>query len=902
MHEKNDLKNQLSSKGKYYLLGGIVVVIMAIATIFVSGSGQFQGYFVWDNDYPTDQGDVTFAINVPAEGDVRTVDIVFTGFEQEHGYNPAQGSVKLEAVDLNLNCRVLDGVSNDCDDFIINRDTGNRFDFPIKLKLAREAMDGLIVGSTIDSFVFEKVAEGELQFSILAADDYNQVFGDTLKDNTGHPENDVPAYFFQLDADVTASVSLFDNRAPVIGETSNLNTSIVQGAINNFSANGITDPDGDQVTITWSVDGIQSGTGQVCAPGETCDSSLDGITFDTTGEHTVKIVASDSLLETEVLFNITVLASRPPVIGGLVSPATGVQGIEYDFVATGITDPEDEELTLKWFVAGTQIGPDETCLAGEACSSTLSYTFDDIAEHRVKITVTDPFSNEVFSENTINIGVNNTPVITGDLVFTPNPPLAGDTISFSGLRLADIDSDTVNVVWHYDGPTSGEMCSETLSNPDEEPLICDFSFNTDGSYMVWVEATDELNSISSEDYVVEVLPALEIPVVEIVMDAGTFTTADPITFTATLGAGNYGDAVEYVWTYSQEGGAYNPLLCSNNPDPSNPICIYTFGVGSYKVKGEATNTAGTGSDTTDTFEVTLFLATVDPVIDSLLPNDYTGETGDEEDFIVSLRGLIQGNTYGDLSYDWTLVDSITSNTVDTLDTCDVVNTTSEEETCAVMFASEGIYNLKVVVTSRETTNNDQATTSILTITDPLAPVQGIVFYDADGDGDQAMNASEPGVRDATVQIYSGSPNQGMLPAYTVTTDENGVYTFQDITNNGEYYIKVVTDSSAEGFYLARDLVNTHDLVYDPKVVINYSGTPISNKDIPMTTLNLYEHNVNSLTGDDISEILNPVLSYSEEWVDYQNADGFKKLDLNYDYRLTGDDISEILNPVLNYQS
>jgi PKD repeat protein len=94
----------------------------------------------------------------------------------------------------------------------------------------------------------------------------------------------------------------------------------------------------------------------------------------------------------------------------------------------------------------------------------------------------------------------------------------------------------------------------------------------------------------------------------------------------------------------------------------------------------------------------------------------------------------------------------------------------------------------------------------------LGIINGVVFYDADGDGEK--DPSESGIAGVTVELYEDDGDEVFDPEWmsgstdalvdTMTTDKAGVYLFSDLELGLCYWVYVVEDTLPPGVTLAID--------------------------------------------------------------------------------------------------
>jgi len=197
-----------------------------------------------------------------------------------------------------------------------------------------------------------------------------------------------------------------------------------------FSANA-TDVDSSSLNYTWYLDDKDM---------RVADNSWTWLTtYDSAGNHTVRLVVDDGDLEVARVWNVTVInKNRDPVVK-LVSPKTGAvfpQGSVIEFEGTA-TDPDKDQLTYSWMDVKTEL------------SDELSFSTTSLkpGNHNIVLVVSDGTSEVKSKPIVITVEANKAPVIVG---YTP--PMGqsfekGKKITFSVNVRNDDAGDTLTFSW-----------------------------------------------------------------------------------------------------------------------------------------------------------------------------------------------------------------------------------------------------------------------------------------------------------------------------------------------------------------------------------------------------------------------------------------------------------------------
>lgn len=147
-----------------------------------------------------------------------------------------------------------------------------------------------------------------------------------------------------LSASETIGLSVLPpNRAPAIRGFSPAGTDLTvpENSSQDFTVDAV-DPDGDAVTVNWSLDGAGSGTGPMFTYRPD---------FGAAGDHRLVATVSDGELSVLRAWNITVAhVNRPPAGVAIISPEDGAlvkRGARVNFIGQG-SDPDSDPLTFTW--------------------------------------------------------------------------------------------------------------------------------------------------------------------------------------------------------------------------------------------------------------------------------------------------------------------------------------------------------------------------------------------------------------------------------------------------------------------------------------------------------------------------------------------------------------------------
>ena len=202
---------------------------------------------------------------------------------------------------------------------------------------------------------------------------------------------------------------------------------------------GFTDPDGDEVTATysWTVNGADAGISSNTVTG---DKLVKGDVWEVT------VVASDGTAENEPVTASTTVANSPPrVEGAAIRPEVVYDDTEVTCVGRGFSDPDGDAEGYKviWKVDGLVVSSEATLTGeffdrGQVLSCELVPT--DGEDDGIRV-----FSSEVLVRNGV-------PTLDAIEIDDPSPTRnAAITFTATGVSDADGDDVALNVWWLVNG-------------------------------------------------------------------------------------------------------------------------------------------------------------------------------------------------------------------------------------------------------------------------------------------------------------------------------------------------------------------------------------------------------------------------------------------------------------------
>lgn len=378
------------------------------------------------------------------------------------------------------------------------------------------------------------------------------------------------------------------------------------GATVELSSTGTSDPDGDPLTLTWSL--VSRPTGSAASL-SSASGTASNFTPDKLGDYIVSLSVSDgkggvserrvtitadnqaplSALAVTVTFNPspTVLPTQDVVVGS---------SIVLD--ASSSSDPNGDVLTYSWAIIEAPVGSTATLNSTNAPSA--RFTPDRLGTYRVRARLTD--GRGAFRETVAVFNANNQ--APNPVVSTGITPRAGGTTNIPGMSVGyelqlsaagttDPDGDSITYTWTLAAKPSGSSAALTAASGPATLLAPDLM----GSYSVILRAQDARGASVDHTIIVQVnnrrptvsltTNAVPVPVVsiapirvpvgtEVLLDAGDSRDAD-------------GDALSYSWALVTRPSGSSAAITNGTSIKAGFVPDVE---GSYGIKLRVTDTKG----------------------------------------------------------------------------------------------------------------------------------------------------------------------------------------------------------------------------------------------------------------------------------------------------------------------
>jgi PKD repeat protein len=276
---------------------------------------------------------------------------------------------------------------------------------------------------------------------------------------------------------------------------------IYLGQMATLNGSASSDPDGNPLTYTWTIDAAPVGSVAALVGATTMTPSL---TPDVLGTYHISLVVNDGTIDSAASsMVINVSLNLPPVAVASGTPLLGNAPLPVVFNASTSYDPEHSALTYIWNFGDPSSGVNN--------ASTLAsplHTYAAAGNYTAVVTVMDNLGKtDQASVDVIVTAPNLPPVVLPTA--TPNNGMAPLDVQFAA-NATDVNAgDVLSYSWNFgDGsPVS------TLANPIH-------TYNSPGTYTAAVMVSDGVNPAVSASLTISVGSALSIHVTEAKVERG----------------------------------------------------------------------------------------------------------------------------------------------------------------------------------------------------------------------------------------------------------------------------------------------------------------------------------------------------------------------------------------------
>ena len=359
------------------------------------------------------------------------------------------------------------------------------------------------------------------------------------------------------------------NRPPII-DTANPSSdpTVTEGQAQAFNITAH-DPDGDPLTVVWSVDG------QAVAL-NTYNQTLK-TDIGKTGVHTVVASVSDGEYTTKHTWTLTVAkGNQPPIIDWVkpLSPLLVDEGSEVVFFMTA-HDPDGDPIHTEWTLDGARV------------IGNTSYDFrvpiEPKGQYALRVTVSDGKLNTSYDWT---ITVNRRPSIDDSWPMSGGPVTSGKTV-VTGIKFHDPDKDPLTVTWYINDKavrTERVPSSATATNSSLDMVA---PFEKVNEINVRVVVSDGRLTSESKWRFNLTSTTNGAPVAVINMDPSTPKRGKAIKFDGAASHDPEGDIISYEWRFS-DGTTATGKQVSRTFDQKGVLTVTLVVTDSRGNTGEAT--------------------------------------------------------------------------------------------------------------------------------------------------------------------------------------------------------------------------------------------------------------------------------------------------------------------------
>ena len=245
-------------------------------------------------------------------------------------------------------------------------------------------------------------------------------------------------------------------------------------------------------------------------------------------------------------------SGKPPTASFTASPNPAIVGATVTFDGSGSSDPDGTIASYAWDFGDSTGGN----------GAVTPHTYLSFGTFNVSLTVTD---NESFTATAYRDVVVHAPPVAA-FTATPNPVVAGASVTFDASASHDPDGNIVNHTWDFGDSTFGN--GAITSHP----------YASAGTYSVTLNVTDNdsLNGTVYHDVVVRPPPpGPRPPVADFVASPSPTNPGSPVTFNASASFDPDGTIVSYTWEFGDSTAGSGVMLTHAYANPGVYTAILT---------------------------------------------------------------------------------------------------------------------------------------------------------------------------------------------------------------------------------------------------------------------------------------------------------------------------------------
>lgn len=356
-----------------------------------------------------------------------------------------------------------------------------------------------------------------------------------------------------------------------------------------LDGSGSTDPDGDDLTYSWSITAMPEGSEAVL--GRTTLQSPK-FTADLAGTYELQLIVNDGTQDSTA-DSVTIVAEEPDTNTAPEANAGDDQAVTVGDTVTldgsGSTDNDGDSLTYNWSLTSSPAGSSATLINAETVSP--SFVADTAGDYVLSLSVSDGTATSTADTVTINATISNTAPTAnaGD----DQSVTTGATVTLDGSASSDADGDSLSYTWTFSSVPSGSTA--TLSSSS---VTASFTADIEGIYVASLTVNDGKDNSSADTVTITATTNNTAPTA----DAGStqaVTTGAIVTLDGSASSDPDGDSLTYTWSLTSTPSGSAAALS----DSSNVSTTFTADVAGSYVASLTVNDGRQGSDT-DTVTIT----------------------------------------------------------------------------------------------------------------------------------------------------------------------------------------------------------------------------------------------------------------------------------------------------------
>jgi hypothetical protein len=243
------------------------------------------------------------------------------------------------------------------------------------------------------------------------------------------------------------------NRLPTASFTDSPNPAVA-GEVVSFNGSASSDPDGSIVNYRWDLDGngtLETDTGTTATVTRSYSSA-------STVAVRLRVTDNDGGIA-ETTHSLTI--NPPPPVNELpsaaftVSPNQALTGETVTFNGVGSNDPDGTIVNYKWDLDDNGSFETDT---GTTATVTRSYPAPAVVDVSLRVTDNDGAVSDTRRRLTVL-----TRPPTSSLDISPNPAIAGQTVTFDGSASSDPDGTIASYSWDLDGDGTFETATGSIA-------------------------------------------------------------------------------------------------------------------------------------------------------------------------------------------------------------------------------------------------------------------------------------------------------------------------------------------------------------------------------------------------------------------------------------------------------